>query len=74
MQQSAAEPGESKVDLNKATKEQLMELPGIGESKAEDIMAYREENGGFRSTEEIMNIKGIKEAVYSKIKDKIVVQ
>ena len=51
-----------------------MELPGIGESKAEDIMAYREENGGFRSTEEIMNIKGIKEAVYSKIKDKIVVQ
>ena len=74
LQQSAAEPGESKVDLNKATKEQLMELPGIGESKAEDIMAYREENGGFRSTEEIMNIKGIKEAVYSKIKDKIVVQ
>lgn len=65
---------DSKIDLNKATKEQLMELPGIGESKAEDIMAYRDENGGFRSTEEIMNIKGIKEAVYSKIKDKIVVQ
>jgi len=61
------------VDLNTATKEQLMELPGIGASKAEDIVRYREESGGFHSIEEIMNVPGIKEAGFQKIKDRIVV-
>ena len=59
------------VDLNTATKEQLMELPGIGASKAEDIVRYREESGGFHSIEEIMNVPGIKEAGFQKIKDRI---
>lgn len=50
-----------------------MTLPGIGEAKAADILRYREENGRFEQIEDIMNISGIKEAVFSKIKDKIMV-
>ncbi len=62
-----------KININTATKDELMTLSGIGESKACDIIAYREEHGGFESIEEIMNINGIKEGVYNKIKDFIVV-
>ncbi len=60
-----------KVNLNRADREELMTLPGIGESKAEAILAYRDEMGAFRSIEEIMNITGIKEGVFDKIKDQI---
>lgn len=59
------------VNINTATKEQLMTLPGIGESKAADIINYRKNNGGFSKPEDIKNISGIKEAAYSKIKDMI---
>ena len=65
--------GESPVNLNTATREELMTLPGIGEAKADAVIAYREKNGGFSSPEEIMNISGIKEAVFSQIKDRITV-
>lgn len=61
------------ISLNQAAKEELMTLPGIGESKAEAILSYRQERGGFGSIEEIMNISGIKEGVYLKIKDKITI-
>ncbi len=61
------------ISLNQATKEQLMTLPGIGESKAEAILSYRQEQGGFENVEEIMRISGIKEGVYLKIKDKITI-
>ena len=59
------------VNLNKASKEQLMTLAGIGEAKAEAIIRYRDEQGAFRSIEELMNVPGIKEGTYSKIKDRI---
>lgn len=59
------------LDINKATKEQLMTLNGIGEGKAESIIKYREENGFFKSIEEIKNITGIKDGVYNKICDYI---
>ena len=62
---------DGRIDINTASKEQLMELPGIGESKALQILSYREEHGEFSSTEDIMNVPGIKEAMYSKIKDYI---
>ena len=61
------------VNLNTASKEELMTLRGIGESRAEDIIHYREAFGGFRSIEDIMNVSGIKNAAFEKIKDSITV-
>ena len=63
-----------KVNINQASEEEVMTLPGIGASKAADIVRYREEQGRFEQIEDIMNISGIKEAVFGKIKDKITVQ
>lgn len=60
-----------KININTAGKDELMELNGIGESKAESILRYREEHGRFRSIEELMQIEGIKEGVFNKIKDDI---
>lgn len=60
---------DSKVSLNKATKEELMSIKGIGESKAESIIKYRKENGLFKSLEELKDISGIGNSVYDKIKD-----
>ena len=62
---------DGKINLNKATKEELMTLPGVGTSRAESIIQYRDENGGFKSIEEIMLISGIKEGLFEKIKDLI---
>ena len=61
------------VNLNTADKAELMTLPGIGESKAEDILQYRKNKGAFKTIEEIKNISGIKEAAFNKIKDLICV-
>lgn len=62
---------DGKINLNKATKEELMTLPGVGASRADSIIQYRNENGGFKSIEEIMQISGIKEGLFEKIKDLI---
>lgn len=69
---SAREDG--KVNLNTATEEELMGLPGIGASKAASIINFREENGSFTKIEDLMKIEGIKEGVFSKIKDYVIVQ
>ncbi len=67
--QSGSEVGAGlSININTATKEELMELPGIGESRALSIIAYREENGTFGSIEEIMLVSGIKEGAFAKIK------
>lgn len=60
------------ININTASKEQLMTLPGIGESTADAIIAYREETP-FTSTEDIMNVSGIGESKYNRIKDLICV-
>lgn len=62
-----------KVNINTADEAMLMTLPGIGESKAKSIISYRETKGSFSSIEDIMQITGIKEGVYQKIKDQITV-
>lgn len=61
------------VNLNTATREELMTLSGIGESKADSIIRYREENGGFTKIEDIMNIRGIKEGIFDQIKDSVTI-
>lgn len=63
----------SLVNINRATAAELMTLPGIGEAKANSIIKYREENQGFQAVEDIKKIEGIKDGVYSKIKDFITV-
>lgn len=62
-----------KININTASKEELMTLPGIGESKALAIIAYRQEKGKFSSVEQLKEISGIKDGVYSKIEDYVVI-
>lgn len=64
---------QQKVDLNTADEALLCTLPGIGESRAKSILAYRKEHGAFEKTEDIMKVSGIKEAAYEKIKDYVTV-
>lgn len=62
-----------KVNINKASKEELMKLNGLGESKAEAIITYRNNNGMFKTIEDIKNVSGIGDALFDKIKDFITV-
>ena len=63
-------PGEDKrVNLNTATLEELDALPGVGPSTAKNIIAYRENHGGFAAPEEIMNVKRIGEKTFGKLKE-----
>lgn len=64
----------SLINLNTADADMLCTLPGIGESRARDIIAYREQHGGFSSVEEIMQVSGIKESTYEKLKELITVK
>lgn len=65
---------DGRVDLNKAGLEELMTLNGIGETRAQAIIDYRTRQGAFTRIEDIMQIPGIKEGIFSKIRDEIVVQ
>lgn len=71
---SGGEAASGLVNINTADTAALCTLPGVGESRAADIIAYREANGGFDSCEDIMKVTGIKNAMYEKIKDKITVK
>lgn len=62
-----------KININTASKEQLLSIPGIGEAKAKSIILYREENGYFSSIEEIVKVSGIGDNLYETIKDYITV-
>ncbi len=68
----AAEEG--LVNINTASAEELCTLPGIGSSRAADIVRYRENNGAFQTKEDIMKVSGIKQNAYDKLCDKITVQ
>ena len=62
---------ETEININKANIKELQELSGVGESTAESIIKYREENGKFNTIEEIMNVPGIGENKFENIKEKI---
>lgn len=62
---------DGRINLNTATETELMTLPGIGAAKARSILSWREANGSFQCTEDLMKIEGIKDGVFSKIKDSI---
>jgi comEA protein len=63
----------AKIDLNKASVEDLLKIKGIGESYAQRIIEYRETNGQFNQIEDIMKVKGIGPKLFESIKDKITV-
>lgn len=60
-----------KININTASKEQLKTLSGIGDSTADKIIKYREENGSFNNTDELKKVSGIGESKYNKIADNI---
>ena len=65
---------EGLVNINTASAEELCALPGIGASRAADIVRYREKNGAFQTKEDIMKVSGIKQNAYDKLCDRITVQ
>ncbi len=70
----AEEEKKTLININTADITELCTLSGIGESKAEEIIRYREENGFFRTKEELMKVPGIKENLFQKIVEKITVE
>lgn len=68
-----SENGEGLVDLNTATRWELMSLPGVGEVLADRIVEYRTTNGPFRAPEELMNIQGIGESLFDTLSGLITV-
>ena len=69
----AAAATKSAVNLNTATLDQLEDLPGIGRATAERIIEYRQKQGGFKKVEELMNVRGIGEKAFLKLKPLVVV-
>ncbi len=66
-----AAPAQNKVDINAASVEQLTELPGVGEKLATRIVEYRDSSGPFQAPEELLNVKGIGEKSFLKLRDRI---
>lgn len=65
--ETAVPSNEGTVNINKASETELLELPGVGPSKAAAIVEYREQNGGFSTKEDLKNISGIGEKTYEKL-------
>ena len=73
-EKNSTSSGDGRLDINAASVADLMNLPGIGKSKAEAIVAYRETEGLFSSIEDLMKIPGIKEGVFNQLKECIKVK
>lgn len=70
---SITNPSDGKININTATKSQLVSLPGIGDVKAQAIIDYRTKNGNFKRVEDIVNVSGIGEKTFESLKDLITV-
>lgn len=68
------ESGNGKININQASLEELQEIPGIGEVRAQAILDFREESGGFQSIEDIQQVSGIKGKTFEKIEAYITVE
>ena len=68
---SSSTPNGDVININTANKEQLMKISGVGKTKAEAIISFREKNGDFKKKEDITKVRGIGKATFEKIKDKI---
>lgn len=64
----------AKININKASAEELVKLKGIGEKQAAEIVAYREKSGPFKTLEDFKKVKGIGDKKYEQLKDKISVE
>ena len=60
-------PGDGKIKLSSATREDLQKLPGVGPSTAQSILDYRKESGGFKELEELKEVRGIGEKKFAKM-------
>jgi competence protein ComEA len=69
----ATPSADNPLDINSATQEQLDNLPGIGTTKAQQIIAFRQQNGPFQKTDDLQNVPGIGPGIFAKIKDLITV-
>ncbi|MFT3923153.1 MAG: helix-hairpin-helix domain-containing protein [Myxococcales bacterium] len=61
------------IDLNRATEAELLELPGVGPSRAKAILAFRESHGGFQSVSQLLRIKGFGRAMFKRLRPLLVV-
>lgn len=71
---AAETAGDGRININTASESELCQIPGVGATRAAAIISYREKSGAFRKIEDIMNVSGIKEGTFEKIKDSIRVE
>ena len=70
---NSSSQSQGKVNINQAGVDELMTLTGIGPSKARSIIDYREQHGGFKSIEELLNVSGIGTSTYERIKEHVII-
>ena len=70
---TASSVNQSKINLNQATKEDLLKISGIGDKKADKIIEYRQSHGQFKTVDELKNVDGFGEKTVAKLKEQLAV-
>ena len=70
---AAPQPAGEKININTASADELTALPGIGKAYAERIVEYREKNGPFKKLEDLLNVRGVGEKTFERIRDRITI-